>query len=363
MGIFKLFSGFLILLCIIFLTETHQTTAKDDKIIHIYQLQKGNFSIKVTNYGATLLSLLVPDKNGKLEDIVLGYQNIEEYKNDTTYFGAIVGRVANRIGGARFCLEGKCYKLFANDGNNTLHGGKVGFSDVIWSVKNYQKDSHITFTYNSFDGEEGFPGNVIVEVTYQIIDTNKLRIKMVAKALNKPTPINLISHTYWNLAGHANKYGILFHRLQLNAQNYTPVDSNLIPNGQIKSINGTYYDFQTSQMIGSRIQKVPGGYDINYVLVDSSKGKHLIKAAVVEEKKSGRMMELWTNQPGIQLYTSNKISRIKGKDGAVYRKYAGLCLETQGFPDSVNHPNFPSQIVNPGQIYHHIMVYRFTANY
>ncbi|XP_047331954.1 galactose mutarotase-like [Impatiens glandulifera] len=359
MGSCKLFVGFIF--AIIFLTGTHQTTAKKDKRIHIYQLQKGNFSMKFTNYGATLISLVVPDRNGMLDDIVLGYENIHDYKNDTTYFGGIVGRVANRIGGAQFCLNGTCYKLVANDGNNTLHGGKVGFSDVIWSVKNYQNDSQITFTYNSFDGEEGFPGNLTVAVTYQIIGTNKLQIKMVAKALNKPTPVNLASDTYWNLAGHADTGGILSHRLQLYAQNYTPVDSNLIPNGQIRSVNDTAYDFRTPQIIGSRIHELPGGYDINYVLVNSSKGKHLNKAAVLEEENSGRWMEIWTNQPGIQVYTANNLNRVKGKGGAIYRKYAGVCLETQGFPDSVNYPKFPSQIVNPGQTYQHTMVYRFTA--
>ncbi|WOH10474.1 hypothetical protein DCAR_0729943 [Daucus carota subsp. sativus] len=327
--------------------------------IGIYELKKGDFSIKVTNYGATVLSVMLPDRNGKFDDVVLGYDSIKDYSNGTTYFGALVGRVANRIGNARFTLNGVVYHLSANDGNNTLHGGKKGFSKMVWTVEDYQANSHITFTYNSPDGEDGFPGDVSVEVTYMLMDTDKLAIKMKAKPKNKATPINLASHTYWNLAGH-NSGDILSHTIQLLASKITPVNKHLIPTGQIVPVAGTAYDFLQAREIGSRISELSDGYDINYVLDGTSK-KHFNKVAMVHDSKSGRKMELWTNQPGVQFYTSNMIASVKGKFGFIYHKHAGLCLETQGFPDAVNQPNFPSQIVNPGATYEHIMVYRFTT--
>lgn len=227
--------------------------------------------------------------SGKLDDVVLGYDSIEDYSNGTTYFGALVGRVANRIGDARFTLKGVVYHLSANDGNNTLHGGKTGFSEMIWTVEDYQANSHITLNYNSPDGQYGFPGDVSVEVTYILMA-------------------------------------------------------------------GTAYDFLQSREIGSKIGELSNGYDINYVLDGTSK-KHLNKAAIVHDSKSGRKMELWTNQLGVQFYTSNMIDNVKGKLGFVYQKYAGLGFKTQGFPDAVNQQIFPSQIVNPGETYEHIMVY------
>ncbi|WRX18093.1 Aldose 1-/Glucose-6-phosphate 1-epimerase - like 4 [Theobroma cacao] len=328
--------------------------------IGVYELKKGDFFANFTNYGAVMLSLVLPDKTGKLDDIVLGYDSVEDYKNDTTYFGAIVGRVANRIKGAEFTINGVSYKLVANEGKNTLHGGSKGFADVIWHVRNYKQDSHVTFTYYSFDGEQGFPGNLQVSVTYMIIGTNKLGVKMEAKPLNKATPVNLALHTYWNLGGHSSG-DILSHTLQLFGSSITPVDDELIPTGKIDPVQGTPYDFLQPHEIGSMLDQLPHGYDVNYVL-DKSSPQHLRKVAVVHESKSGRKMELWTNKPGVQVYTSNMLKSEKGKDGFVYSTYAGLCLETQGFPDSVNHPNFPSQIVNPGETCKHFMIFRFTTN-
>ncbi|PSR95817.1 Aldose 1-epimerase [Actinidia chinensis var. chinensis] len=338
-----------------------KSSGAEETEIEVYELKRGNFSVKLTNFGATVLSLILPDKKGKLDDVVLGFETIDGYKNDSTYFGALVGRVANRIRGAKFTLNGIQYKLVANEGNNMLHGGPKGFSEVIWKVKSYKPDSHVTFTYHSFDGEEGFPGDLDVSVTYMLIETNKLGIKMEAKALNKATPVNLASHTYWNLGGH-NSGDIFSHHLQLLASKITPVDSQLIPTGQIVSVEGTPYDFRQPRPIGSRFNELADGYDINYVVDSVGGNKHLKKVAVVQESKSGRRMELWSNAPGVQFYTSNTLGSVKGKDGFIYYNYAALCLETQGFPDSVNHPNFPSQIVNPGDTYNHVMVYRFTAN-
>ncbi|XP_022844966.1 aldose 1-epimerase [Olea europaea var. sylvestris] len=327
--------------------------------IGFYELKKGNFTVKITNYGATVLSVIVPDKHGKLDDIVLGFPSIDGYKNDSTYFGALVGRVANRIGGAQFTLNGKKYRLPANDHGNTLHGGSKGFSDVIWTVNRYVRDSHITLSYDSYDGEQGFPGQVSVFVTYMFIGTNKLAINMQAKPINKATPINLASHTYWNLGGH-NSGDILSHKIQLFGSHITPVNDKLIPTGEISAVNGTAYDFLKPREIGSKINELSDGYDINYVIDQTGKGKHISKVAVVQDRKSGRNLELWSNQPGLQFYTSNMLDDVVGKEGFIYKKYAALCLESQGFPDSVNHPNFPSQIVNPGEVYKHIMVYRFT---
>lgn len=334
---------------------------KGDEEIGVYELKRGDFSVKITNYGATILSVVVPDRNGILDDIVLGFDSVDGYKNDSTYFGALVGRVANRIGGAQFTLNGKLYQLPANDHGNTLHGGTRGFSDVVWTVTKHVKHSHLTLTYVSHDGEQGFPGDLSVMVTYMFIGTNKLGIKMQAKPLNKATPINLASHTYWNLAGH-DSGDILLHTIKLYASSITPVDDKLIPTGEISPVKGTPYDFLEPRTIGSKFNELSDGYDINYALDMTGGGKHFTKAAMVYDEKSGRKMELWTDKPGVQFYTSNMLPDTVGKNGAVYKKYAAFCLETQGFPDSVNHQNFPSQIVNPGEKYRHVMVYRFTTH-
>ncbi|KAK6123258.1 hypothetical protein DH2020_043000 [Rehmannia glutinosa] len=263
----------------------------------------------------------------KLDDIVLGFGSIDGYKNDSTFFGALVGRVANRIGGAQFTLNGHVYKLPANDHGNTLHG---------------------------------FPGELSVTVTYLLIGRNKFGIKMEANPKNKPTPVNLASHTYWNLGGHTSG-NILSHTIQLFASRITPVNDNLIPTGEISPVGGTAYDFLEPHTIGSKFNELPDGYDINYVLDRTGAGKTLTKAATfgttnrVGKWSFGRIRLEYS-------FTSNMLGDTVGKGGFVYKKYGGFCLETQGFPDSVNHRNFPSQIVNPGDSYRHVMVYRFTAS-
>ncbi|CBI15252.3 hypothetical protein AAG906_001234 [Vitis piasezkii] len=347
------------LCCFLLLAFAIAKVSEASSEIGVYELKRGNFSVKLTNYGATVVSVILPDRNGKLDDVVLGFDSVEDYKNDTTYFGAIVGRVANRIKGAQFTLNGKKYKLVPNEGKNMLHGGPKGFSDVIWHVQSYDKNSHVTFVYHSFDGEEGFPGDLHVSVTYMFFQTNKLVIKMTGRPLNKATPVNLASHSYWNLGGHSSG-DVFSHQVQLFADKITPVDDELIPTGKILPVEGTPYDFLNIHEIKTRFHELPSGYDINYVL-NYVGNEHFHKAAVVYESKSGRKMELWTNQPGLQFYTSNMLGTVKGKGGVTYNNYDGICLETQGFPDAVNHPDFPSQIVNPGEIYEHFMVYRFTA--
>nr|XP_043614894.1 galactose mutarotase-like [Erigeron canadensis] len=339
-------------------------SASKHEDIGIYELNNGHFSIKLTNWGATIISVFLPDKNGKFGDVVLGYESVDAYKNDTTYFGGIVGRVANRIGGAQFTLNGTLYKLDANEKTNMLHGGHRGFSDVVWKVTEYTKDGEsprITFTYHSFDGEEGFPGDLKVMVTYSLVGKYKLGVKMEAKAQNKATPVNLAQHTYWNLGGHKSG-DILSEKIQIFGSKITPTNDQLIPTGKIVSVKGTPYDLLKPYVIKSKINGLPHGYDINYVL-DGEKGKKMKVAAIVWDEKSGRSMKLTTDAPGVQFYTGNYIENVKGKDGCVYEAHAGLCLETQGFPDSVNHPNFPSQIVNPGQIYKHRMLFSFSIKH
>ncbi|XP_010256788.1 PREDICTED: aldose 1-epimerase-like [Nelumbo nucifera] len=332
--------------------------------VKVYEIKKGNFSVKLTNWGATILSVVVPDKNGKLDDIVLGYDTLEAYKNDTSYFGAIVGRVANRIGRAQFTLNGTTYKLVANEGKNTLHGGVRGFSDVLWKVIRYVPEGHsphVTFVYRSPDGDQGFPGNLLTTVSYTIDGEETLSVTMTAKAMDKATPVNLAQHTYWNLGGHKSG-DILSETVQIFGSQITLLDSQLIPTGKIAPVKGTPYDFMQPRTVGSRIKQLSNGYDINYVLdVDEVGDDQLKKAATVYDSRSGRMMELRTSAPGVQFYTANNLKDTKGKDGAVYKAHAGLCLETGGFPDSVNHPNFPSTIVVPGKLYQHLMLYTFTT--
>ncbi|KAK2357508.1 galactose mutarotase [Trifolium repens] len=334
--------------------------AGENKKIGFYELKKGNMRLNLTNYGASIISVFVPDKSGKLADVALGYDSIESYETDTCYFGALIGRVANRIGGAQFTLDGKTYKLPANDHGNTLHGGTKGFGDNVWTVESHEEDSHITFVYNSYDGEQGFPGKVEVSVTYMLIEKHILGVKMNAKPIDKATPINLAQHSYWNLGGH-DSGDILNHTVQIFGSSITPVDDKLIPTGKLQSVKDTPYDFLTPKPVGSQINELPGLYDINYVL-DKTGRNHLSKVAVVRDPVSGRKMELWSDQVGLQYYTSGMLEDTKGKGGAMYHKYAGIALETQGFPDSVNQPSFPSQIVKPGETYKHIMVYRFTAS-
>ncbi|XP_062103344.1 uncharacterized protein LOC133814395 [Humulus lupulus] len=356
----------LLLLCFLILASSSGLSSgfetKPTKV-STYELKKGDITIKLTNWGATIVSLFVPDRYGKLADVVLGYGSINEYKNDTSYIGAVVGRVANRIGGAKFTLNGKTYKIVANEGKNVLHGGKIGFSDVVWNVEKYYNEGpapYIVFTYHSCDGEQGFPGDLLVSVTYTLSGRNKLTVTMEAKALNKPTPVNLAQHAYWNLGGH-NSGDILSNQVQIFGSKITLVDSQLIPTGKLTSVKGTPYDFLKPRLVGSRIKKLvkENGYDINYVLDGTPYGS-LKRAAVVYDRKSGRSMKLSTTAPGVQFYTSNFLKDVKGKGGFVYQPRAALCLETQGFPDAVNHPNFPSTIVTPQKPYKHVMLFEFS---
>lgn len=331
------------------------------------ELKRGDFSVRCTNWGAVILSVLLPDAQGRLADVALGFdtsKTIAQYVENPPSFGAIVGRVANRISGAKFTLNGRTYRLFANNGNNSLHGGHRGFSKVMWSVEEKDLEGpcpYVKFHYHSFDGEQGFPGDLDVYATYKIVGDYQLSVTMQAKAGGKATPVNLAQHTYWNLGGHCGG-AILGNTLQIFASRVTPVDGALIPTGELAPVAGTPFDFRAPRTVGSRIAAAAGGYDINYVLDGPADGSGVRKAAVVKDGSgTGRVLELWTNQPGVQLYTANMLKETVGKGGCVYRRHGALCLETQGFPDAVNHPSFPSQIFDPGQTYNHTMLFKFSV--
>lgn len=332
----------------------------DGQEVDLYTLTNTNgITAKITNYGAILVSLEVPDKNGKLADITLGFDTLEGYIKGHPYFGATVGRYANRIGGAKFKLNDLEYKLAANNVPNHLHGGIKGFDKVVWKAEEERGDSDkvlVKLSYLSKDSEEGYPGNLACTVTYTLTKDDELKINYEAET-DKPTVINLTNHSYWNLAGQGNG-DILGHELMLNADMYTPVDEGLIPTGEIKRVKDSPMDFTKPMIIGSRIAQVEGGYDHNYVL--NSGGGTLALCARVYEPTSGRFMEIHTIQPGVQFYTGNFLDgSITGKAGKVYNKNFGFCLETQHFPDSPNKPDFPSVVLKPGDKYTTVTVHKF----
>lgn len=333
--------------------------APDGKDVDLYTLTNSNgLRARIMSYGGIVVSLEVPDGEGKVEDITLGYENLAGYIDNSPYFGAIVGRYGNRIAKGRFTLNGTLYRLATNNGKNHLHGGLKGFDKVVWDSEPMEDAGSVglKLTYLSRDGEEGYPGNLNCTVVYTLTDLDELRIEYEATT-DKPTPVNLTHHSYFNLAGQGNG-NILGHELMLNADRYTVVDEELIPTGELRRVKHSPMDFTEPKAIGIDIEKVEGGYDHNYVLnrCDGS----LALAARVYEPTSGRVMEIWTTEPGIQFYSGNFLDgSITGKSGKVYHKHYGFCLETQHFPDSPNKPNFPSVILNPGETYKHITMHKF----
>jgi len=332
---------------------------EDDIQIDKYILDNSNgIQAELINYGAILVSLKVLDKNGNSEDITLGFDNLDGYLGDDPYFGATVGRYANRIARGKFILNGKEYTLATNNGENHLHGGNKGFNDVVWSAKEVKGDNSVgvKFHYLSKDGEEGYPGNLSVDVIYTLTEKNELKISYEAET-DKPTIVNLTHHSYFNLTGAGNG-DILSHKLMINADKYLPVDKGLIPTGKLKSVKGTPMDFTEPMQIGARINKVKGGYDHCFVL-NGKKGK-LKLAAKIYEPKTGRVMEVHTTEPGLQFYSGNFLDgSITGKNSHIYYEHYGFCLEPQHFPDSPNHPEFFSVILNPSEKYHQLTVYKF----
>lgn len=319
-------------------------------------------SLHVITYGGIITSLKTRDRQGRLDDIVLGYDSLEGYLRESPYFGAIVGRYANRIANGRFTLDGHTYELPVNNGPNSLHGGLVGFDKLVWHARSFEHahDAGVALTLTSPDGDQGYPGRLDVQVTYTLNDDDELIVDYAATT-TRATPVNLSQHSYFNLTGSARR-DVLDHVLQLNASAYTPDDSTLIPTGEMASVAGTPFDFRTPTAIGARINaddeqiRIGGGYDHNFV-VDGS-GMRL--AARVVEPSSGRTLEVSSDEPGVQLYTGNFLDgTIRGKGGRVYGHRYAFCLETQHYPDSPNHPAFPTTILRPGERFSSRTVFRF----
>jgi aldose 1-epimerase len=331
-------------------------------VVRLFTLRNAKGAVaKVMNYGAIITELHMPDRSGRLTNVVLGADNWEAYRKGFPASAAVIGRFANRIAKARFSLEGVEYKLTANSGPNHIHGGRRGFAQVVWQAKALPVQEHeaaVQFSYFSKDGEEGYPGNLTVTVTYTLTDDNELRIDYGATT-DKATPVNLTNHGYFNLAGGGDALG---HELWLAADRYTPADDQLIPTGEIASVTGTPLDFTTPTAIGARIEQLkpkPGGYDHNYVLKGG--GQLPVLFARAFEPKSGRVMEVSTTEPGVQLYTGNHLRNLVGAGGATFGRHGGFCLETQHYPDSPNKPEFPSAIVRPGQNFKSTTAFRFST--
>jgi len=333
----------------------------DGTPVDLYTLKDSALEVRIMSYGAAVDSILAPDRNGKLADIVLGFDSFEGYLGTNPYFGAIVGRYANRIANGRFVLEGKEYSLPKNNGQNSLHGGTVGFDKAVWQAAPIKNG--VEFTHVSKDGDQGYPGTLTAKVRYTLVD-NALRIEYEATT-DKPTVLNLSNHAYFNLAGQGAG-DVLKHEVKINANRYTPVDANLIPTGELATVDGTPLDFRKMTAIGARIDndneqlRRARGYDHNWVL-DAKPGQ-LVEAAEVYEPTSGRELRVRTDQPGMQFYTGNFLDgTIKGKGAHVYPMRSAFCLETQHFPDSPNHPSFPSTELKPGERFHSVTEFEFST--
>jgi len=341
---------------------------EDGQSVDLYTLKnKNGVEARITNYGATLVSLRVPDREGKIDDVLLGYDTLEGYVQDKAYFGATVGRYSNRIAHGKFVLDGATYTLALNNGPNTLHGGLKGFNKHVWQTEDVSSNAgqSLALTYESKDGEEGYPGTLSVKVAYTLTDNNDLRIEYAATTDND-TVINLTNHSYFNLAGQGNG-DILNHQLLLRANRFTPVDESLIPTGELRPVSNTPFDFTKMTVIGARIDqddqqlKFGKGYDHNWVL-DHEKNGELEMAAQAYSPSSGRMLEVWTTEPGVQFYTGNFLDgTVRGKGGKAYERRSAFCLETQHFPDSPNHPSFPSTILRKGQHFKSTTIYRLSV--
>ena len=336
----------------------------DGKAVELYTLRNAKGAqADIMTYGGIVQKLTMPDRDGKFDDIVLGYDNLDGYIKVTPYFGCLVGRYGNRIGGAKFAIDGQTYTLATNNGPNSLHGGLKGFDKVVWDVVKATPNS-LTLHYLSKDGEEGFPGNLDVTATYTMTDNNELKVEFKATT-DKPTVCNLTHHSYFNLAGQG-KSDILGHEVYINSDKTTPVDKELITTGDYADVTGTPFDFRSPTAIGARINdpntqlQYGPGYDHNWVINKPSGVNGLM--AWVYEPTTGREMEVWSDEPGLQFYAGNFLDgTITGKGGAVYQRRTGFCMEPQHYPDSPNKPNFPSTLLRPGETYHNVIVYKFCA--
>lgn len=339
----------------------------DGKNVYLYTLTNANgMQVKITNYGGTVTSIMVPDRQGKIADVVLGFDNLDDYIKKSPYFGCIVGRYGNRIANGKFTLDGKEYKLAQNNGQNNLHGGVKGFDKVVWDAEPFKNDDGVglILKYLSEDGEEGFPGNLDVTVVYTLTNNNELKIENKAST-DKTTVVSITHHSYFNLKGQGEG-DILDHVLMLNADKFTPVNENLIPTGELADVKGTPMDFTSPTAIGERIEadeeqlKIASGYDHNWCINRKDGGLSLV--GKVTENKTGRVLEVYSTAPGVQFYTGNFLDgTITGKESKVYKLRYGLCLEPQLYPDTPNQPKFPSCILKPGETYKHDIVYKFSV--
>ena len=339
-----------------------KTAANEPVTLYTLKNTQG-MEVHIMNYGAIITKIIVPDKNEVMEDVVLGFENVADYIKDSPYIGAIVGRYGNRIAGGKFSLDGKSYTLAAQNNGQHLHGGLKGFDKKVWKTIG-KKDGSITLSYLSVDGEEGFPGNLEIQVTYTLNEDNAISMDYIAKT-DQATVLNICNHSYFNLSGNA-KRDVLDHVIQLNAPHFIPVDKVLIPTGEVKSVKGGPFDFTSPKKIGLDINAADeqiafgSGYDHCYAF-DKAPGAYG-KIARVEDPISGRIMEVFTTEPGVQFYTGNHLNgRLTGKNGATYSKRSGFCLETQHYPDSPNKPNFPSTVLRPGETYTSKTVYQFSV--
>jgi aldose 1-epimerase len=340
--------------------EAAFTTSDGEAVESLTITNTHGLRARILTWGATLVEMWAPSRTGKLGDMTLGFDAPERYAQPHPFFGSIAGRYANRIAGGRFALDGRVYTLATNNGANHLHGGLRGFDKRLWKAA-VQGTNAVRFSYTSPDGEEGYPGKLEVAVTYTLSENDELRLDYEATT-DRPTVLNLTNHTYWNLAGTGD---VLGHGLRLYASRFTAVDSGLIPTGELRSVAGTPLDFSKAKRIGRDIAELkragqPGGYDHNYVIDVINPGA-LAPAAEVYDPSSGRMMRVMTTEPGVQLYTANHLKDVVGKIGEKYGPHAGFCLETQHFPDSPNHPDFPSTVLRPGETFHSKTIFAFSA--
>lgn len=333
-------------------------TNSEGKEIMKYTLQNDRgMEVDIISYGAIVSAIRMPDKHHEPGDVVLGFETMEEYLGDHPYFGAVCGRVCNRIGNARLEIEGRIFKLNANEGSNQLHGGIKGFDKKVWTTQRKKTEEQVSviLAYESQDGEEGYPGTLMIEVEYSLNNENELGIVFRAKT-DKTTHVNLTNHSYFNL--NSCRGDVHAHELLINSSELTELNDESIPTGNFVPVEGTAYDFRISKAIGEHIGEIGMGYDINYVL-DKQEGV-VDKVAAVFDPESGRSMEVLTNLPGIQLYTANYVDGIRGKNGLTYEKHSAVCLETQYFPDAANHPQFLSTELKPGEEFSGITIYRFS---
>ncbi len=344
------------------ITQTYFGATPTGEVASLFSLRNGDTEVRITNVGGIITHLFTPDARGQREDIVLGFDDLTPYLQDSPYFGAIIGRVGNRVAGGRFDLDGNTWQLDCNDGDNHLHGGVVGFDKVAWSPTTAVTDNLVSLKlfYLSPNGDQGYPGNLQVMVTYTLNDHNELQIDYHATT-DQPTPVNLTHHSYFNLAGSGE---VLDHHMIVNAESFTPVGPGLIPTGEIRDLAGTAFDFRQAKALGADIDaddeqlRLAGGYDHNYVLSKSAPGE-LSLAAQVEEPVTGRVLEVYTTEPGIQFYSGNFLDGSLAGKGRVYGRRHGFCLEPQHFPDAPNQPGFPSIILQPGDEYTSRTLFRF----